>query len=159
MAPKLGGTQAYTGNDLNGFNTVGQEANVATNPTSYNLMNGVTDNEGIDGFTRMPFGGFFIGLAVFVGSNNHIAGNHEVNFYKITAKDNYATKEKIASLTVIIPPNQRGFFWSNADTLSGTRFWRANDNIGIEVQKVGGVNATGISNVTVTAVYDFVENI
>lgn len=159
-APIVSGTQAYTGNMLGTLDTLGQAPfPAATNPAPWNLMNGTITTAGVGSFARAPFGGYFQGLVIHVGENNHLVGNHAVIFTKLTEASNYATRVDITALQIEILPQQTGFFWSNPDVNRGLRFFRAQDEIGIEVRKLSGSSVTGISDITVTAVYDFEEGI
>lgn len=159
-APIVSGTQAYTGNMLGLFNTEGESPFPAsTNPGPWHLMNGTISAANVGSFARAPFGGYFQGLIIHVEANNHLVGNHRVTFTKITESSNYATKTDITALQIDILPQQTGFFWSNPDVTRGLRFFRAQDEIGIEVRKLSGSSVTGISGITVTAVYDFEEGI
>ncbi len=158
MAPIISGTHAWTGNELGGFQTVGQTAGAGTNVMPFTLINGATANAGDSAYARAPFGGYFQGVIIYVGENNH-DGIHTLTLNKVTAADNYVTKTPITSLQITIEAFQRGYFWSNPDTNRGTRFWRLNDALGIELSKVTGIIPTGLTDVSVTVVYDFVKGI
>ncbi len=158
MAPILGGNSAWTSNKLNGFGTVGVPT-TGQRAVPYNMMNGEDVVSGAGGLGRPPFGGYYVGLAVFVKNNDHVLGDHEISFFKITKASGYVGEELNTSVRVTIPPLFTGYFWSNAETNRSTRFFRKDDNIGVTVRKISGSSATGISDVTITAVYDFVDNL
>lgn len=158
MSSIVSGTHAWTGNELGGFETVGQTAGGTANVMPFTLINGSNVASGDAAYARAPFGGYFQGVILYIGENNH-DGVHNLTLNKVTAADNYVTKTPITSLQITIEAFQRGYFWSNPNTSRGTRFWRLNDALGIDLTKDTGINATGISDVSVTVVYDFVKGI
>lgn len=159
MAPIISGTNAWTGDDLKSFDTRNQVAGASANSMPYTLINSASDNQGNDAYARAPFGGYFQGLIVYVDENDHVFGDNDIAFYKITALSNYTVKTKITSLEIVIGAQQKGYFWSNPDTIRGSRFFRQNDAIGIELRKQTGATLTGVSGVSVTGVYDFEKGI
>lgn len=159
MAPIISGTNAWTGDDLKSFDTQGQVAGASANSMPYTLIDAASDNQGNDAYARAPFGGYFQGLIVYVDENDHVLGDNEIAFYKITALSNYTVKTQITSLAISIGALQKGYFWSNPFTARGSRFFRANDAIGVELRKLTGATPTGVTGVTVTGVYDFEKGI
>ena len=104
------------------------------------------DNKG----TVMPTDGLFVGLIVFVGTNNNNLGT---TTYKVVRTPRigggYDKNDDVILGFVDVPPLETGCFYSDPDTSDAVRQYLQYDNIQFRtVKDAGGVGA-GCTNVTV----------